>query len=154
VEATIGKLNATIPLLAQRVEVRKYLNDREYGSKLTYLETLQDLTEHQQDLLVQKSKLQEAEAALAGIGETRAQIAAEYRRTIFAELAAAEQKAAGLTQDLIKARERNKLQLLSAPVDGTVQQLQVTTIGGVVTPAQQLMVIVPADSKLEIEAMV
>ena len=35
-----------------------------------------------------------------------------------------------------------------------VQQLAVHTIGGVVTPAQQLMVIVPADSRLEIEAMV
>jgi hemolysin D len=39
-------------------------------------------------------------------------------------------------------------------VDGTVQQLAVHTEGGVVTPAQVLMSIVPADSRLEIEAMV
>jgi hemolysin D len=38
--------------------------------------------------------------------------------------------------------------------DGTVQQIAIHTVGGVVTPAQQLMVIVPADSHLEIEAMV
>jgi hemolysin D len=38
--------------------------------------------------------------------------------------------------------------------DGTVQQIAIHTVGGVVTPAQQLMVIVPADSRLEIEAMV
>jgi hemolysin D len=43
---------------------------------------------------------------------------------------------------------------LTAPVDGTIQQLAVHTIGGVVTPAQALLVIVPADSHLEIEAMV
>jgi hemolysin D len=35
-----------------------------------------------------------------------------------------------------------------------VQQLAVHTVGGVVTPAQSLMVIVPSDSRLEIEAMV
>jgi hemolysin D len=35
-----------------------------------------------------------------------------------------------------------------------VQQLSVHTVGGVVTPAQGLMVVVPADSGLEIEAMV
>ena len=35
-----------------------------------------------------------------------------------------------------------------------VQQLSVHTIGGVVTPAQQLLVVVPLDSHLEIEAMV
>jgi hemolysin D len=41
-----------------------------------------------------------------------------------------------------------------APVDGIVQQLSVHSIGGVVTPAQTLLVVVPADSHLEIEAMV
>jgi hypothetical protein len=42
----------------------------------------------------------------------------------------------------------------AAPVDGTVQQLGVHTVGGVVTPAQALLIVVPADSRLEIEAMV
>ena len=41
---------------------------------------------------------------------------------------------------------------LTAPVDGTVQQLAVRTVGGVVTPAQALMVIVPKDDALEVEA--
>ena len=35
-----------------------------------------------------------------------------------------------------------------------VQQLAIHTVGGVVTPAQSLLVIVPSDSRLEIEAMV
>jgi hemolysin D len=35
-----------------------------------------------------------------------------------------------------------------------VQQLALHTVGGVVTPAQQLMSIVPADSRLEVEAMI
>jgi hemolysin D len=39
-------------------------------------------------------------------------------------------------------------------VDGTVQQLAVHTLGGVVTPAQSLMVVVPADNRLEIDAMI
>jgi hemolysin D len=42
---------------------------------------------------------------------------------------------------------------LTAPVDGVVQQLAVHTVGGVVTPAQALAVVVPSDSHLEIEAM-
>ena len=39
-------------------------------------------------------------------------------------------------------------------MDGVVQQLAIHTVGGVVTPAQSLLVIVPSDSRLEIEAMV
>ncbi len=43
---------------------------------------------------------------------------------------------------------------LTAPVDGVVQQLAMHTVGGVVTPAQALLAVVPLDSHLEIEAMV
>lgn len=154
IAATIAKLNATIPLLQQRVDVRKYLTDKELGSKLQYLAELQDLVGQQQDLFVQQSRYREADAAVAALAETRAKVQAEYRRTLFDDLAKAEQKAGGLTQDVIKAEERTKLQLLTAPVDGVVQQLAVHTVGGVVTPAQALAVVVPADSHIEIEAMV
>jgi hemolysin D len=152
--ATIAKLDATIPLLAEKVDVRKYLFNKELGSKLLYLSDLGDLTGQQQDLLVQKSRLNEADAAVAAITETRAQTEAEFRRTLSGELATATQKAAGLAQDVIKASQRTKYQALVAPADGVVQQLAVHTVGGVVTPAQALAVVVPADSRLEIEAMV
>jgi hemolysin D len=152
--ATVAKLRATIPILQQRVDIRKYLSDKEYGSKLTYLETLSDLVGQQQELPVEESHRRESEAALQALGETRAATISEYRRLRFAELAAAEQKAAGLAQDVIKAKERGRLQSLTAPVDGVVQQLAVHTVGGVVTPAQPLLEVVPADSRLDIEAMV
>ncbi len=152
--ATIHKLETMIPVVQQRVDIRKTLMDRELGSKLTYFETLQLLVEQQEDLSVQRSHLHEAEAAVAAIHETRGQAVAEYRHALSEELAKAEQKANGLAQDLIKAEQRTKLQLLTAPVDGVVQQLAVHTVGGVVTPAQALLVVVPSDSRLEIEAMV
>ena len=152
IAATIGKLEAVIPTIQERVNIRKSLN--EYGSRLQYLEVLQQLTESQKERLVQQSHYHEAEAALAAITDTRTQTVAEYRRTLFGELTEAERKAAGLAADLSKAQERTKLQLLTAPVSGMVQQLAVHTVGGVVTPAQTLLVIVPSDSRLEIEAMV
>jgi len=152
--ATIEKLGASSPLIQQRVDIRKYLADKELGSRLTYLETLQQLTENEKDLVVQQSRMQEADAAIAAITESRAQADAEFHRTLFGELAEAERKAGGLADDLAKAEQRTKLQLLTAPVDGVVQQLSVHTIGGVVTPAQQLAVVVPADAVLEVEAMV
>src|SRR5215467_3081191 len=143
IAATIHKLGTTIPVIQQRVDIRKTLMDKELGSKLTYFEILQQLVEQQQDLGVQKSHLQEAEAAAAAIRETRGQAEAEYRRILSDELAKAEQKANGLAQDLIKAEQKTRLQLLTAPVDGVVQQLAIHTVGGVVTPAQSLLVVVP-----------
>jgi hemolysin D len=130
------------------------LMDKELGSKIIYLETFQQLVEQQQERNVQVSRSHEADAALAAIIKTRAQAEAEFRRTLSGELVEAERKAAGLSEDLVKAEQRTKFQALTAPVDGVVQQLAVHTIGGVVTPAQALMAVVPADSRLEIEAMV
>ena len=154
INATVGKLEAVLPVLQERVDMRKLLYDHSTGSKANYLEILQTLVETQQDVLVQKSRSVEAAAALAAIIEGQAQTAAEYRRALSGELVEADRKASALREDLIKAEQRTKLQLLTAPVDGAVQQLSVHTIGGVVTPAQALMVVVPADSHLEIEAMV
>src|SRR5215470_1037621 len=147
--ATIHKLETTIPVIQQRVDIRKTLMDKELGSKLTYFEILQLLLEQQEELAVQRSHLREAEAAVAAIRETRRQAEAEFRRTLSDELAKAEQKANGLAQDLIKAEQKTRLQLLTAPVDGMVQQLAIHTVGGVVTPAQALLAVVPSDSRLE-----
>ena len=152
--ATVAKLEATLPVVQERYDIRKTLQKAELGSKLQYLELLQALTEMQQELLVQKSNLRVAQASLAVFAETHAQVEAEYRRMLFDELGKQVQRESTLTENLVKADQRTKLQVLRAPVDGTVQQLAVHTVGGVVSPTQELMVIVPADSRLEVEAMV
>ena len=154
IAATIHKLETMIPVVQQRVDIRRTLMEKELSSKLTYFEMLQLLVEQQEELSVQKSHLHEAEAAVAAIRETRGQAMAEFRHTLSDELAKAEQKASGLAQDLIKAEQKTRLQQLTAPVDGVVQQLAIHTVGGVVTPAQALLAVVPSDSRLEIEAMV
>jgi len=154
VAATIKKLEAVLPVLRERVEIRQILLEHMTGSKANYLEIYQALVETEQDLIVQKSKAREAEAALAAIIEAHAQTVEEFRRTLLGELVEAQRKVSGLREDLIKATQRTQLQMLTAPVDGTVQQLAIHTIGGVVTPAQALLVVVPSKSHLEIEAMV
>jgi hemolysin D len=152
--AAIAKLEATIPVAQERFDVRRTLYSKELGAKLAYLDAMQGLLEQQKDLALQKSRYDEATAALAAITENIAQTKAEYRRSRFGEFTEAERKAAGLEQDLIKADQRTKLQLLTAPIDGTVQQLTVHTIGGVVTAGQVLLVLVPSDSLLEVEATI
>lgn len=154
IAATIEKIEAVLPVVQERTDIRKVLFDHQTGSKVNYLEALQVLIENRKELEVQRSRLHEADAALAAATQARAQAEGEYRRTLFSDLAESERKAAGLAHDLDKASERTRLQLLTAPVGGVVQQLAVHTIGGVVTPAQTLLVLVPVESHLEVEAMV
>ncbi|MDB5505056.1 MAG: hlyD [Tardiphaga sp.] len=153
-KATVDKIQATIPVLEEKVEIHKGLLEKGLASKVVYLTEKQELVGLQQDVAVQTSRLAEADAAVALLRETREKTASEYRRTVYDALAKAEQKAGALAQDNIKAEQRNRLQRLTAPVDGVVQQLAVHTVGGVVTPAQALAVVVPSETKLEIEASV
>ena len=59
-----------------------------------------------------------------------------------------------MEEDLAKVAHRIELATLRAPVAGCVQQLAVHTVGGVVAPAQPLMVIVPDDAPLAVEALI
>ena len=48
-----------------------------------------------------------------------------------------------LTQEGAKASQRERQTQLTAPVAGIIQQLAIHSVGGVVTPAQPLMIVVP-----------
>jgi len=140
--------------MQERVNIHKSLLDKGLASRVVYLTELQDPGRPSADVGVQQSKLREADAAIALLKETKEKAALEYRRAVYDALSKAEQKVASLSQDVIKAEQRTRLQRLTAPVDGVVQQLAVHTVGGVVTPAQVLAVVVPTQAPLEIEAMV
>lgn len=64
----------------------------------------------------------------------------------------AEQRVTDLAQELIKAETRGRFMTLTAPVDGVVQPMSAHMVSGVVTPVQPLLVIVPSNNPLEVEA--
>jgi hemolysin D len=57
-------------------------------------------------------------------------------------------------QELAKVRDLGSKQVLYAPVKGTIKGLVANTVGGVVSPAQVLMELVPMDEILEVEAFI
>ena len=144
IEATINKLQSTITVASERVDVRKHLFDKQLGSKLTYLTELQDLVSQQRG---PAGAAEQGARGRSGVGRHRPDTCTDsgkYRRDLLRDLTTDEQKAASLQQDIIKAQEHVRLQRLASPIEGIVQQLAVHTIGGVVTPAQALLVVVPA----------
>jgi hemolysin D len=152
--AVIDKLNAGLPIIEETADVREKVMRMQYGNRIAHLEAQLKLTEQRHELIVQQRRAVEVSAATAALEAQREQTKAEYEKGIMTDLAEAEQKAGQLAEDMIKAEKRMQEQVLRAPIDGTVQQLALHTIGGVVTPAQALMVVVPADSRIEIEAMI
>ena len=151
---SIETLAGIIPLLAERVDKRQILADKGYGSKLLVLQLRQELQEHQGSLALEQNRRREIEAAIAALEQRLAETVAAFRAQLQQDMSAALQRRDAAAQELLKAEKRHRQRNLTAPVAGRVQQLQVHTLGGVVNPAEPLMVIVPDDSQLEIEAMV
>jgi hemolysin D len=154
VQENLYKLEQTLPIAIQRAGDYRELLEKNYVPRHDYLEKEQLRIEMERDLASARAKLTELDAVLLTTRRQKEALTAETQRMQLDQLHEAEQKAAELTQELIKTEDRRGMLTLTAPVEGTVQQLAIHTVGGVVTPAQQLMVIVPKDNTLEVEAFV
>lgn len=154
IQELVGKLERTAPIARQLADDFKRLADRKAVASHVALEHEQVRIEQEADLASQRSRLNEIRAALRAIRGQRAELIAEASRITLDTITEGERQAAALEQELIKAETRTRLMRLTSPVEGTVQQLAVHTVGGVVTPAQPLMIIVPRDNSLEIEAQI
>lgn len=152
VEAVLKKYEETLPILQQRESDLKNLLVKNYVSKHDYLTAKANLIEQQNDYLVQKERYGAERAARLEAERDRSQFTADSRRSWLDRLHESEQRLVVASQDLSKANTRGKYMTLHSPVDGVVQQLNVHTLGGVVTPAQPLMTIVPDNQTIEIEA--
>jgi hemolysin D len=150
----LEKLKQTLPLVKQRAESLKKLSEQNLVAKNSYLEVEQERIEAMQDLAVQESNLASTGAAINELIEQRRLVLAESRREAFEKIEDLEKQGRGQRQEVIKASNIAEDQVLASPVDGVVQQLKVHTIGGVVTPAEALLVVVPKDQILEVEARV
>jgi hemolysin D len=154
VDAEIAKLEQTLPLLRNQLEARQDLAERGYYSKLRLLEYEQLLVAHLRDIDVARANRARARAAVKTLDAQIGALRATLGRTAAGELAEAEGQAAIRDQDVRGSLRRQDYVMLRAPVAGTVQQLAVATVGGVVEAAQPLMVIVPDDPAVVVEAMV
>lgn len=80
------------------------------------------------------------------------QIDREFRESVLSDLRTVEQEVNDTTQQLIATTEQLSRIEIRAPVKGTIHELSIFTIGGVISPANTIMQIIPFDDAFEIEA--
>lgn len=150
----IAKLDATIPLITERSSSLQNLLKKSMAPRVQWLEVEEERIEQVRERDIQMSNRENVIAAIGALHERQQAFYAEFQHQRLTELNEIENQLQSVKQELIKAEKRWALQQLRAPVSGTVDQLTVNTIGGVVTPAQELMTIVPDEDPLEVEAWI
>jgi len=153
-EAEVAKLKKTLPLVERQLAARKELAEKGYFSTIKLLEYEQLKVEHIQNIEVQEANAAKARAAMANYDAQIARLRETFGKTAVTDLSEAQDKSSIAAEELHKSSRRRQFQQLRSPVDGTVQQLSVNTVGGVVEPAKPIMVIVPDDAAVEVEAQI
>lgn len=147
----VNRLRATAPLAEQEAADYRVLSKNHYVAQHDYLEKQQNALSQEGDLAAQVSQARELQAAIAEQKSDIRTTSADFRRAALDDLGKAQEVLSQARDDQTKAEDRQRFMRLTAPVSGTVQQLAVHTVGGVVTIAQPLLEIVP-DNSLEVEA--
>ena len=101
------------------------------------------------DLDLMKSKRQAIETRLQ-ITERKNKFIAEANQ----ELAHVESELAQARENAVGRQDTVKRTLVKSPLKGTVKNIKVTTIGGVIAPATDIMEIVPLEDQLLIEVKI
>lgn len=130
------------------------LKAENFISEHTYLEQESKSVSNQNDLRSTRGQIQQIQAAIAQAEQNRILNTQNLKRDTLDALRQANEQIDQYRSQTDKAKQRKQLMTLQSPVNGTIQELATYTIGGVVQAAQKIMVVVPDDEKMEVEALV
>lgn len=154
VESAISPLEQFLAISRSREADYEKLIDKGYVSKQDYMQRKQERLNAERDLAAQRNRREELRSAIASAHEELEATVTEARRQWLDGQRQAREQIRQYEPEVARTTQRDTLMQLRAPVTGTVQQLAVHTVGGVVTPAQPLLAVVPENEPLEVEATV
>ena len=154
ISASVKKIERMLPNVRYRIEEYEKLYQKGSVAKAFFLDKEKELIQYEEDFKVQKHTLAETEAKLQVLSTQKRQEKHNFKNEILYRQQEALNKEKLLKDQLTNAEWIDGLTTIKAPEDGIIQEMEIHTVGGIVTPAQPLMKLVPSNSVLEVEAMV
>lgn len=152
--AAVQPLEESARISKLRADDYRGLLDGNYVGRHDYLLREQERIAGESDLATQRNRVQEVRSALLAAEEELRVLVTDFRQQTLDGLRSAQEQIGQMTPEVSRSGQRDHQMTLRAPVAGTVQQLAVHTVGGVVTPAQPLLAVVPSEEALEVEATI
>ena len=110
--------------------------------------------EYQEQFTMKEHVIAQSQGKLNELTQQLRLITQEYRNKLLTDLTQKSKEATSLRTEVETTQFRNAKQQIIAPVDGYVGKLLVHTVGGVVTPAEKLLTLIPKGVPLIIQATV
>ena len=140
-------IEKTLALILEEYQVVKKLVDRGLEPKLEAVRAEKSLAETQ-------ARLETIKGAIQEILDKKAIAKQDNLAEVLTELAGATAELRQVTKSLPAATDKADRAVLRSPVDGTVNRVLVTTIGGVLKAGEPAVEIVPVDTRLIVQTKV
>ncbi len=154
IRSKIENLKVSLGLAQREQEMIRPLLVAGAASRIEGIRTEAKVVETEGALRAAELALPRVEAALAEVRDRRREKADSQRSEALGKLSQSESELAGLTQAMRNSEDKLRRTDMTAPVNGIVKSLHVTTIGQVIQPGLSAIEIVPVDETLLVEAQV
>lgn len=152
--ARIDQLHTVIKLARQEMAILEPLVAKGINAPIEVIRLKREASQNEGDLAVAKQQVLKLAASIEETKQALAEARAQFRGRALKELNEAQVNLASLGQVVTSRDDKLRRTVIRAPVTGTVKQIFINTIGGVVRPGMDLMEIVPAEENLLVEAKI
>ena len=150
-QATYEKYQEGLKIAQEKESRLKALIEESAISEFQLLEQQNQTIEYAKNAQAELDSINSIKAEIAEAQQNLANVSASYQKEIMTSLVEAKKEYYSIIESIKKADEDSRMATIVAPTSGRVYNLQVHTVGGIVTDAQPLMQIIPEDVTLEFE---
>jgi membrane fusion protein, adhesin transport system len=152
--ATISSLHGSLAIAQHQVQMLEPLAAKNIVPQTDLLDKRREVVDLQGRIAAAREQQGRAMAAVREAQAQAAQANFEFRQQALDERSQVKAKIAVNEQSLLGAQGKLDRTEIRSPVDGVVNDVQVTTIGSFVQPGQKIMEVVPLGDKLLVESRV
>ncbi|WP_318474837.1 HlyD family type I secretion periplasmic adaptor subunit [Photobacterium leiognathi] len=153
-KSNTATLNSSLRLVNKEARMLEGAVKRGAVAEVELIQTRRDQVKISGEIASSKVAQQKASAALREAIVMRRNLALEFRTSVQAQLNEATNQFAQLEDSQEGLADQLKRTEITAPMDGTIKDILVRSLGGVVKPGEPIMELVPNDSKLIVEARI
>jgi hemolysin D len=153
-KAEIEKLKKIIPHARKKISRLSPLVNENLATQDQYDQYVEDLIIKEEDLKIKWSEVRKLETQVRYNVEEKVLLRNSFKTEVSQQLLDAFQRLEEQKLGYTKVMESVKLKSIYAPIDGTIHNLRIYTVGTVVQSGEVMMQILPSETPLEVEANV
>ncbi len=148
------QLQGSYQLALRELKITEPLVEKGVISEVELLRLQREISKLRGDLEATQLAMPRVEAAIQEVDRKIEELKVNFRTQALAELNQIKTELSRLSESHLALKDRVTRTAVRSPVKGTIKQLKITTIGGVVQPGMDLVEIVPLEDSLLVEAQI